>query len=112
MKLKKKEIYILIGIILILTIGVAWAIDETVTVSTTPKGLTSANYLTFTHGICKVEDQSVYFTQDGITTPTSAGVGIKVDIGQTINFTLQDQIKNFSAVRSGTPDAHLKCAYW
>lgn len=112
MKLRKWELLIIAGIVAI-CFGVAWAIDETVTVSMTPKSLTVASYGNFTHGVCKVEDNSIYFTIDGISTPTSTGtVGVKVDIGQTINFWLADHIKYFKAVRSSSTDAKLKCAYW
>jgi len=54
MKLKKWELGIIVAILL-LAVGVGWAIDETVTVSMTPKALTAANYGTFNKGLACVE---------------------------------------------------------
>lgn len=111
MKLRKSQIAI-VGILLVILTGVAWAIDETIVVSSTAVPLTSSKYLTSSHGICKVEDNYIYFTMDGVTAPTSAGVGIRLDIGQTFEFITRQQIMNFQAIRGSSPDAKLKCTYW
>ena len=111
MKLKKFE-YTLIASILLFLIGIAWAIDESVTVSFTSKGLTAANYSQFQKAMITVETNAIRFTLDGITTPTSAGVGIKLNVGENLFLPNQDLISKFRAVRSSATDATLKVTYW
>jgi len=113
MKLKKWE-FIIIFIILLVAVGIGWAIDETVTVSMTPKALTAANYGAFNKGLVCVEGNAIRFTLDGVTTPTSgsSGVGIKLDIGQCIELTTNDQLVKFRAIRNSATDATIRCTYW
>lgn len=111
MKLKKWE-WGIIGLFLLGLIGVAWAIDESITVSYTAKTLTAADYAQFQHALIRTETNSIRFTLDGITTPTSAGVGIKLEIGESLYLPNQDLITKFKAIRSSATDATLKCAYW
>jgi hypothetical protein len=111
MKLKKIEWAIIAGII-ILAFGIAWALDENITVSFTPVGLTAAKYSTFTHGVCVVETGAIRFTMDGVTVPTSGGVGVPVAVGGSINFTIRDHLTKFSAVRDTSTSAKLSCTYW
>ena len=111
MKLKHIEWALIIGIVLAL-IGIAWAIDESVTVSTTSKALTAASYKQFQKAMITVETNAIRFTLDGITTPTSAGVGIKLNVGENLFLPNQDLISKFRAIRSSATDATLKVTYW
>ncbi len=111
MKLKKTE-WGIIFFALFCLIGIAYAIDESVTVSYTAKTLTLANYTQFQRALIRTETNSIRFTLDGITTPTSAGVGIKLEIGESLNLPNQDLIIKFKAVRSSSTDAALKVTYW
>lgn len=110
-RLKKIEWFIVIVVLTIMTIGIAWAIDESVTVSSTAIGLTEAKFLNNTGAMCRVEGNYIRFTMDGITTPTSAGVGIRLDVGETV-FMGRDQMVLFKAVRGSATNATLKCTYY
>ena len=111
MKLKKFEYLIILAIVLA-CLGIAWAVDENITVTSTAVGLTAAKYGNFQHGICVVETGPIRFTQDGVTTPTSGGVGVPAQVGQNINFNLRDQIIGFQAVRDTSTSAKISCGYW
>ena len=111
MRLKKWE-YGIIGLLLLSLFGIAYAIDESITVSYTAKTLTAADYTQFQHALIRTETNSIRFTLDGITVPTSAGVGMKLEIGESLYLPNQDLMTKFKAVRSSATDASLKCAYW
>lgn len=113
MRLKKRE-YGIIGLVLLLFIGIAWAVDESVTVSSTAVGLTAAKYGSNRHAMICVEGNAIRFTLDGITTPTSGstGVGIKLEINQCLIVDLNDHIKNFKAIRNSATDATIRATYW
>ena len=110
MRLKKKEWAIIAGMILAL-FGVAWAIDESVTVSSTSKALTTANYSQFQRAMITVETAAIRFTLDGVTTPTDA-VGIKLNVGENLFLPNQDLISKFRAIRLTATNATLKVTYW
>lgn len=112
MKLRKWKFLFLAIILAVCFFGIALAVDENITVTDTPIGLTAAKYGNFTHGICVVETGSIRFTLDAVTTPTSGGVGIPLQIGENINFYLRDQITGFKAVRETSTSAKIGCSYW
>jgi hypothetical protein len=113
MKLKKWEWLIIAGVITIL-FGVAWALeDEQITVSSTAKTLTAAKYSGATSAIFMTEGNKIRITLDGVTTPTSAGVGILLN-SMTIYsdiLTSKTAIENFKAVRASGTDATMNISY-
>jgi hypothetical protein len=111
-KLRKFEIVILIGIVLALSsFAYGFFAMEQITVSNSVKTLTSATYGTSNRAFLTLEDANIRFTYDGVTTPTTAGVGHLLVAGQ--GFSLEDafQIKNFKAIRAATTDAKLTVTY-
>lgn len=85
---------------------------ESLTVSSTSKAMTSATYTTeVKKAFCTLETNAIRFTLDGINVPTSAGVGHKLEVGQTLTLNGYAQIALFRAVRSSATDAALKCTY-
>jgi len=112
MKLKKWEWLIIAGVIAI-CFGIAWAVDEQITVSFTPKVLTAGSYTTANKAILYVETNDIRVTMDGVTVPTSAGVGllIKKDTLYYDLLTTNKAIKNFKAVRASNTDAKLTLSY-
>ena len=112
MKLKRWE-WLIIIIVIFTLFGIAWALDETITVSYTPIGLTSTKYLIHRNALIYVEGNAIRFTLDGVAVPTSGGIGIKLDVGQNLNLITRGQISKFKAVRdSATANATLQVTYW
>ena len=111
-KLRKNEWSIIVGIILLLS-SLAYAIGayEAITVSSTPVQLTNRADTRFQYVFITVETNGVYFTLDGISTPTSAGVGHLLESGQNLTLTDSGHILNFKAVRKSATDAALKVTY-
>ncbi len=113
MKLKKWEWMIVIAIMALL-FGIAWALeDEKITVSYTTKTLTAAKYTGATSAVFSLEGNDIRITLDGITTPTSAGVGILVKKDTTYSNILSSKtaIENFKAVRASGTDATINISY-
>lgn len=108
----KKWEWGIVGLILLTLIGVAWAIDESITVSYTSIGLTSGNYGSSRNAFITVEGNYIRFTLDGVTVPTSAGVGIRLEIGQNLTLTYANDLSKFRAVRGSATDATLKVTYY
>jgi hypothetical protein len=113
MKLKKSE-WVIIGLAIILLFGIAWALeDEKITVSSTVKTLTAAKYTGASSAIFSLEGNDIRVTLDGVTTPTSAGVGIliKKDLSYSNILTSKTAIENFKAVRASGTDATINISY-
>jgi len=112
MKLKKRE-WLIIAIVIVALFGIAWAVDEQITVSYTPKTLTAGSYAGASSAILYVETNDIRVTLDGATVPTSAGVGllIKKDTLYTDLLTSMSAIKNFKAVRNSASDAKITVSY-
>jgi hypothetical protein len=112
MKLKRWEWMIIVGVILTL-FGIAYAVDEKLTVSSTTITLTSSKYANATSAIFSVEGNDIKITLDGVTTPTSAGVGIviKKDAVYANILTSKVAIQNFKAVRASATDATINVSY-
>ena len=112
MKLKRWEWLIIIGVVLTL-FGIAWAVDEKLTVSSTTVTLTSSKYANATSAILSVEGNDIKITLDGVTIPTSAGVGvvIKKDAVYSNILTSKAAIQNFKAVRASSTDATINISY-
>jgi hypothetical protein len=113
MRLKKWEWLIIAGLIVAL-LGTAYALDEKLTVSYTAVSLTASKYVNAQAAILSIEGNAIRFTLDGVTTPTSAGVGIllpKDAIYDNI-LTSNTDIKNFKAVRASSDgDATINITY-
>jgi len=113
MKLKRWEYALIAGILLCLcTLAYAFYAYEAVTVSYISKALTTTTYGRATKAFMTLETNNIYWTIDGVTIPTSAGVGHKLEVGQNLTLYNQDEIRNFRAVRSSATDAALKVTYW
>ncbi len=86
---------------------------EALTIASVSKAMTSATYTTdVKKAFCTLETNSIYFTLDNnVTVPTSAGVGHKLETGQTLTLNGYSQITGFRAVRSSSTSATLKCTY-
>jgi len=113
MKLKKWEWLIIAGVIAI-CFGIAWAVDEAVTVSFTAVGPTASKCTNASKAILYIETADVWATFDGVTTPTSAGVGIRLskETIYTDILTSNTDITNLKMVRSsGGVDAKAHLAY-
>jgi hypothetical protein len=115
MRLKIWEWLIIVGVIISL-FGLAYALDEALTVSSTAVTLTAGNYVNARAAIIAVEGNDIRFTLDGVSVPTSgtAGVGIKLykDVIYCNILTSNAKIKNFKAVReSATADATIHISY-
>ena len=112
MKLKKWE-WLIIAVIVIGMVGIGIALDEALTVSSTAVSLTAASYVNATRAIISVETNDIRFTLDGVTLPTSGGVGIKLpkDAVYPDILTSKAAIKNFKAVRASATDATIHVTY-
>jgi len=112
MKLKRWEWLIIAGLIAVM-FGIAYAVDEKITVSYTAKSLTAASYTNATRAIISVSGNDIKFTTDGVTVPTSGGVGVvlKKDLVYTDILISNTAIKNFKAVRASDTDAVINISY-
>lgn len=111
MKLKRWEWLILAGVIVAL-FGVAWAADEAITVSHTAKTLTAAEYGGASWAMMVATTNGFRFTLDGVSTPTSAGVGILWPKDTPLTLSSRKHVVNFKAVRAdATGDAILNATY-
>ena len=111
-KLRKFEILILIGVILIFcSIAYGFFSMETITVDNSVKTLTSGTYKTANRALLTLETASIRFTLDGVTTPTTGGVGHPMYPGQAFNLTNKFQIRNFKAIRATDTSAKLVVTY-
>jgi hypothetical protein len=112
MKLKKREWLIIVGVLLTL-FGIAYAVDEKLTISSTTVTLTSSKYANMTNAIFSVEGNDIKITLDGVTIPTSAGTGIiiKKDAVYANILTSKTAIENFKAVRASGTDATINISY-
>ena len=112
MKLKKFEVLIISFILLVLfSLVYALGAYEAITVSSTPVQLTQRADTRWSNVFITVETNGVYFTLDGISTPTSAGVGHLLESGQNLTLRDSDHILNSKAVRKSATDAALKVTY-
>lgn len=115
MKLKTFEWLIMALVVIVLAIGFAWAIDEKITVSFTPKTLTASNYGAARYAVIGVEGNNIRYTTDGVTTPTSGSGGegiLATTTGGLITLSYRSQIVNFKAVRdSDAADAVIRVLY-
>lgn len=112
MKLKRIE-WLIILLAIAALFGIAYAADEMLTVSSTVKTLTAADYAGATSAILSVETNDIRVTLDGVTVPTSAGVGIKLakDAVYYNILTSKTAIENFKAVRASGTDATIHVSY-
>lgn len=112
MRLKKWEWLIIAGVIAV-CFGIAWAVDEQLTIGFPSKTLTAASYTTANRAILYVETNDIRVTMDGVSVPTSAGVGllIKKDAIYYDLLTTNKAIKNFKAVRASGSDAKITLSY-
>jgi hypothetical protein len=111
MRLNKWELGVIV-LILLAFFGIAWAIDEQITVSSTPIGLTAAKYGQLRNALITVETNDIRFTLDGVTVPTSGGAGIKLFVGQSLTLGYQNDLSKFSAVRDSGTNAKLSVTYY
>ncbi len=111
-KLRKSEWSIIVGVMLLLS-SLAYALGayEAITVSSTPIQLTQRADTRWSNVFITVETNGVYFTLDGISIPTSAGVGHLLESGQNLTLRNSEHILNFKAVRKSATDAALKVTY-
>ncbi len=107
-----KRIFLILIMILGLTgIAVAASNDETITVSNTAIGLTSAKITaSISYVICTLETAEVRFRVAG-KNPTST-IGHILSIGQRVELTTIDDIVKFRAIRTGGSDGILTCSYY
>ena len=112
MKLKKME-WLIIAMVIVTLFGIAWAVDEQITITYPAKTLTAASYAGASSAILYVETNDIRVILDGVTVPTSAGVGllIKKDTLYTDLLTSMTAIKNFKAVRNTSTDAKITVSY-
>lgn len=85
--------------------------SETITVSTVPVGLTTipatCNYVEM-----QVQDESIVFTYDGITIPSSGpDIGVTTQSGSIVQLQSRDAILNFNAIRQTGTDARIYVQY-
>ncbi len=86
---------------------------ESITVSSTVKTLTAATYGAALKAFVTCDGNDIRFTLDGVTTPTSAGVGHKFLTTSEGKWLNKYEIKKFKCVRaSGSADAVLKVTYY
>jgi hypothetical protein len=90
-----------------------WAY-ESITVSSTVKTLTATTYgAGVSRAFITVDGNDIRYTLDGVTTPTSAGVGHKFLTTSEGRWLNKYELKKFKAVRaSGSADAVLKVTYY
>ncbi len=112
MKLRKLEYFLIVGVIILLS-GLSYAqfSYEKITVGQTVTSFTPATYgVNVKSGFITCEDNAIRFTVDGIMVPTSAGVGHRLEVGQSLNLN-KYQVVNFKAVRASAVDANLRVTY-
>jgi hypothetical protein len=87
---------------------------ESLTVSSTVKTLTAATYGEgIQRAFITVDGNDIRYTLDGVTVPTSAGVGHKFLTTSEGRWLNKYEVKKFQAVRaSGDGDAILKVTYY
>jgi hypothetical protein len=109
-KLRKIEICILIGIILLFC-GLAYAFFamEIITVSDSVKTLTAGTYGDANQALLTLEDASIRFTLDGVTMPNTT-MGHQMLPLQSLKLVNNFQIRNFKCIRE-TADAKLTVTY-
>jgi hypothetical protein len=112
MKIKKIELAAIIAVIMALS-GLAYGFFayEEISVDNTSKSLTASVYQNANKAILTLEDGKIYFTYDGITTPTTAGVGLPFEAGETWELEGITEIKNFRAIRATSTNGKLKAHY-
>lgn len=110
-KLRKIEICILIGIILLFC-GLAYGFFamETITVSNSVKTLTAGTYGDANQAFMTLEDATIRFTLDGITMPNTT-MGHQMLPSQSLKLTNNFQIKNFKCIREASTDGKLTVTY-
>ncbi|KKN28647.1 hypothetical protein LCGC14_0852200 [marine sediment metagenome] len=89
--------------------GPEYTADESVTVSTASKALTSGTYGLQHHAFITCETASVRFWLDGMA-PTSS-VGHQLDAGDTLTLDSPAQIVNVRFIRKDGTDATLRVSY-
>ncbi len=109
--MKKLFVTSLIFLVL-LSFSLAYAADESITVSSTVVTLTAGNYGTFTNALIYVETNPIRFTLDGSTPPVASGVGIRLEVGQNLYLPNGRLISNFRAIRDTGADGKINVCYW
>ena len=113
MKLKRWEIGILVAIVLgLASAGHAFFAYEEISVDGTAKTLTAATYQNANRALVTIETANVYFTFDGVTIPTTAGVGQLLYVGQSFLLEGKSMIRNFKVIRATSTNAKLKAHFW
>ena len=107
----KKILLILIIILGLSSFAIAASDDETITVSTTAIGLTSAKITSsVSYVICTLETAQIRF-RVARWNPTST-IGHIMNAGQSLELTTIDDIVKFRAIRTGATDGVLTCSYY
>lgn len=111
--LKHWELAIIAVLIFALSgIGYAFFAYEEISVTDTAKSLTAATYQNANRALLTVETANIYFTFDGVTTPTTAGVGQLLYVGQAFPLDGVNIIRNFKVIRATSTNAKIKIHYW
>lgn len=97
--------------------AVSYAKFEQITVAAASLGFTAANinnttgaHPSATSAYCRLRTAQISYTVDG-TTPT-ASVGSLWEIGEEKQFTGNDTLNNFRAIRTGASSGQLDCTYF
>jgi len=128
MRLKVWEYGILVTVVILLTALFVYGATtlrpvsyEAITIDNTlgGKSLTTAKYFNATTSrilsdlaIVNLEAANVYYTVDGVTVPTTGGIGTLLYVGQSRTLTSFEQIQNFRAIRASGTSGVIKVEYY